>query len=420
MFATVAMLATLATAKPTLNEFIGLNVHTVQFRPDLYRPIARHLRNYHPVEWDLGNDSGYWPQFPFARNRVNWDDLYGAWRKAGYVTIASLMFETLPKGAWSRDEDAEAYGFAVGRFFGGSGALDAVEIGNEPEISDTDYTRIFGAMARGVRRGNAKLKVATCAMRNAPSERYFKSLETVRPHLDLVDVITVHTYSELEPWPTFKRAHPEDPVAKFLQPVQEAIAWRDRHAPGKPVWVTEFGWDSSTQKPDPNGEWAKWVGNADAEQAAWTVRAFLEFSRLDVARAYLYWFNDEDVPHMHASSGLTRKYSPKPSYHAVAQLQRELGAFRFRRSIVREAGKRYVLEFVRGDDEAERCWVAWVPTREGNALKTILPKPDGDFTRAVGPMRTATPPTDGLLPNSARPEVLITGDPIYLFWRARA
>ena len=35
---------------PLMRDFIGLNGHTVQFKPDLYRPLSGVVRDYHPVE----------------------------------------------------------------------------------------------------------------------------------------------------------------------------------------------------------------------------------------------------------------------------------------------------------------------------------------------------------------------------------
>ncbi len=43
--------------RPLLRDFIGLNVHTVQFKPELYRPVARLVRDYHGFQWDVGDDS---------------------------------------------------------------------------------------------------------------------------------------------------------------------------------------------------------------------------------------------------------------------------------------------------------------------------------------------------------------------------
>lgn len=399
---------------------MGINVHTVQFRPELYRPVARHLRNYHPVEWDLGSDVNHPTTFPFARNRVNWDDLYGTWAKAGYTTIASLMFETLPPQKWAgHTAEAEAYGAAFGAYQARVNTLGAVEIGNEPgEFSDAAYTVQFVAMARGLRRTAPKLPIATCAIRVGPSGRYHKSVETVREHLDLVDVLTVHTYSEAEPWPTFRRAHPEDAKALFLQPAREVLAWRDRHAPGKPVWVTEFGWDASTKTPDPGGEWAKWVGNSETEQAQWLVRAWLEFGRMGVQRAYQFWFNDDDQAQMHGSSGLTRGYAPKPAFYAAAHLRRALGPYRFGQDLVRQEGKVYAAEWVHATDATRRCWVVWVPTREGAPTTVTVPGWRGKVLRSermpLGPGPAASVP---VRTQGGRLNLVADGSPVLVFGR---
>src|SRR4051794_11268686 len=39
--------------KPLFRDFMGLNVHSVVFKPDVYKPVCRLLRDYHPVVWDL-------------------------------------------------------------------------------------------------------------------------------------------------------------------------------------------------------------------------------------------------------------------------------------------------------------------------------------------------------------------------------
>src|SRR3712207_7757533 len=38
----------------------------------------------------------------------------------------------------------------------------------------------------------------------------------------------------------------------YLNDVQKLAVWRDRHAPGKSIWITEFGYDATTKKPDPD------------------------------------------------------------------------------------------------------------------------------------------------------------------------
>ncbi len=124
-----------------------------------------------------------------------------------------------------------------------------------------------------------------------------------------------------EGWPTWKRSYPEDPKIDFLKSVEALIAWRNAHATGKEIWVTEFGWDASTKPNLKTGDFAKWEGNvSDEKQAQYVVRAFLVFAAMDVGRAYLYFFNDSDEPSFHAASGITRNFEPKPSFHARTRI----------------------------------------------------------------------------------------------------
>ena len=44
-------------SRPMMREFMGLNVHTVGFKADLYAPVCRRLRDYHPMVWDTGRDT---------------------------------------------------------------------------------------------------------------------------------------------------------------------------------------------------------------------------------------------------------------------------------------------------------------------------------------------------------------------------
>lgn len=408
-----------ASSKPLLRDFVGLNVHTVLFRTELYKPVARLLRNYHPVGWDLGDSPSNPTVFPSARNGVQWEQLYGSWRRAGYDVHATLMFEELPPASWTNPEqDAFAYGFCFARWFGPSspaGLVSSIEIGNEPgTFDDALYARIYRAMAEGVRKADPKLAIATCASTHKASHRYAKSLKIFEAFPNLVDVVTVHTYPFLEEYPSWRRSHPEDERLSYLQDVREAAAWRDRHLPGKPLWITEFGYDASTREPDPSSEFAKWEDVSDEQQARYIVRSLLLMTALDVQRAYLYWFNDDDEPQLHGSSGLTRRYEPKPAFHAMAHLLATLGDYRFVRKVVERTGDLCVYEYAKGNDPSDMVWVAWCPGPSGRTARTRLPALPGKL-RAVQRMPLGPAPwkTEAAAPAS------IGEDPVYLLWNKR-
>jgi hypothetical protein len=231
-------------------------------------------------------------------------------------------------------------------------------------------------------RPDPKLKVVTCAADAGKSGKYHKGLECVKGLEALYDVINVHTYAEAEGYPTWRRTFPEDPKVPYLKRIKDAAAWRDAHAPGKEVWVTEFGWDASTKPAPKTGTFSKWVGSTEAQQAQFLVRSTLVFAALPVDRAYVFFFNDRDEPQLHGSSGLTRDYEPKPAFHALAHLQAALGAYRFARVVQEKAGELYVYEFAHGADPKRRVWAAWSPTGSGREAEATLPVAAGAVERA--------------------------------------
>jgi hypothetical protein len=408
---------------PLIRDFMGLNGHTVQFRPHLYRPIAAQVRDYHPVEWDLGRDSDYVPAFPMARNGVDWSKVYGSWRREGWHIDASMMFETLPRDRWKNlTNDAKAYAERFARAFGPSAVeplVDSVEIGNEPgKFTDADYRLMFENMAGGFKAGDLRLRVATCALTTRKSHDYAKSVDCITGLERLYDVLNVHTYAQLEAWPTWRRSYPEDSRLKdYLLDVRRLCEWRDLHAPGKELWITEFGYDSSTRPPDPKGEFKEWKGITDKQQAQWIVRSWLVFAALPVERAYLYFFNDEDAPQLHGAAGLTRHFLPKPAFYAVAHLQRSLGEYRFSRVVLQRNDDACVYEFRHGTDPSSSVWVAWSPTGSDRATSFELPSFRGVIERAERmPLSETDAPTISPAPDARH--VPLTESPLYLFLRA--
>ena len=405
---------------PLFRDFMGLNGHTVQFRPQLYKPVATLARDYHPAEWDLGTNSNFIPPFPFARNRVDWQQVYGSWRSAGWRTDACVMFETLPRQTWQDlAADSRAYAERFARALGPSATnalVESIEIGNEPgKFSDQDYRVVFENMARGFRDGDPRLRVATCALTAGKSHAYAKYVQCVAGLESLYDILTVHTYAQLEGWPTWRRSYPEDPrLTDYLGDVRRLCNWRAVHAPGKEVWITEFGYDASSRTPDPKTEFKQWVGVSEEQQAQWLVRSWLLFATLPVERAYLYFFNDEDLPQVHGSSGLTRHFQPKPAFYAAAHLQRTLADYRFNQALINRPGEACLYEFSHGKDPKRRVWVVWSPTGSNRTSTLDLPDPDG-IIEHVEPMPLQSGQALTLPVEPRMRHVQISESPLYLF-----
>jgi hypothetical protein len=410
--------------RPLMRDFIGINGHTVQFKPELYRPVSGVVRDYHPVEWDLAKETSVLPAFPFAKNKVDWSHVYGSWREKKWTIDACLMFESIKREDWKDlDADARAYGEAFAREFGPSGKrklLESAEIGNEPgKWSDADYTRIFKAMATGIRAGDPKLRIATCNLTTGKSGDYEKSVECVAAFPELFDVLNVHSYAQLEGWPTWRRSFPEDPkLPHYLQDVEKLCQWRDANTPGKPVWITEFGYDSTTKPNATTGDFAKWQGVTDAQQAQWLVRSLLVFSAMPVQRAYVYFFNDDDQPSLHASAGITRHFQPKPSFHALAHLQRVLGDCRFERIVTNQPGHLRIHQYQ--DPAGKIVRVVWSPTGEGKKFTATMEDLPGKLIDIQRMPLTADFPAPLPLPDNASGKLVVEVDenPLYLVFES--
>jgi hypothetical protein len=390
-------LAFAATPPPVaLKDFLGICGHTVQFKPERYEGVVSVVRDYHPVEWDLAADTATPAPLPFAKNRVSWDHVYGGWRKAGMRVHASLMIESIPSEKWKNLEaDSRAYGRAFAQMAGPSGKnwLEAVEIGNEPgTYSDADYARAYDAMSKGIREGDPKLKIATCNVTAGKSSNYDKPIELFRPFLDRVDIFTVHTYAQTDGWPTWHRTFPEDPATSYLRDVHAVVAWRDAHAKGKPVWVTEFGWDAATSLAGRKGDFAKWEGNVtDSAQAAYLLRSIPLFLSEGVERAHIYFFDDKDEPQMHGAAGILRHGKPKPSWYALRQLQSLLGDARLE-NLDRQPSL-YTARWRKPDGS---CWLMlWIPEadRETTSPRTITQRPLGEVIPMTLAAATPAPAT---------------------------
>ena len=417
-FCVVALAAEPGHVVPLMRDFMGINGHFA-FKPALYRPTCELVRNYHPTIWDLGDDTSLAPDFPLARNKVNWADVYGSWKKEGYRIDACLQYESINAPAWKNLEaDTRAYGEAFAKYFGPSAnnLVESAEIGNEPASWDSaTYRKVFENMARGLRAGDPKLKIVGAAANAVNPDKYSKNASVFDGLGNLYDALNIHTYSMIEGWPTWRRVWPEHAGIAYLKVVSDMIQYRDAHAPGKEIWVTEFGYDAGTGKQE-KGDFAGWVNSTETEQAQWIVRSFLMFSSMGIDRAYLYFFNDDDAPMLHGSSGITRNFVPKPSYYAMAHLYKTLGDYRFSRIVRQDKDDLCIFEYVNPDKPKEPIWVIWSPT---GSQREVTKNIDIGWAKVLKVERMPLKENDRqlipLVRYSATLEVPTSESPIYLW-----
>ena len=422
--------------KPLIRDFMGINVHTVQFDPNLYTPVTRLLRDYHSYLWDVNDKPGSQTAFPKAMhinwkdtsgkfrdwNRpVDWQELYGGWVKMGYQVDATIQIEAVAYSDWpNREENLTRYAKDFAGYFGPShhNLVTSVEIGNEPagnnKYTPDQYKEVFRTMAKALRAGDPKLKVVSCGVQAGKADGYCQPIDVLKGEAELYDVINLHQYALLKGWPSFERTFPEDERIRFVGALEDAITWRDQNAPGKQVWLTEFGYDASSKEPAANNK--DWKDCTDLQQAQWIVRSFLALSDIDLQRAYLYYFNDDDNPSFHASSGITRNSEPKQSYWAMAHLYQSLGDYRLNAPVEKDARGAYVLEYVNGQDPTKLVWVAWSPTGTGREMDKQLKLP-GKVVKAQRMPTAKDEKTDVTVKTEAdgTARVPLTESPLYIW-----
>lgn len=412
-------------ARPLFRDFMGLNETHMPDAPraKLFRGVAGLARDYHSASSDLGHDSKFAGLGPVGRDGRDWARIYRDLAGAGWRVMISVMFERLKPGEWQDlAADTRAYAERFARVFAmqdGAAAIDALEIGNEPgTFSDDEYRVVVESTGRGFKAAAPAVRVATAAMTTGPSHEFYKSVGCLEGLNDCYDILTIHTYAELEGWPTWKRSFPEDArLDNYLTDIHRLCRWRDEHAPEKEIWITEFGYDAVDLPADKNDRWRHWQGSTDLQQAQWTVRSWLVFATLPVARAYYFFFNDLGEPKMHHASGMTRRFEPRPVFYASAHLQASLGDYRLGRIVLERPGEAIVLEFAHATDRTALVWVAWSPTGCDRAGEQELPAWPGTLERAEY-MPVGIEPVAATIPRGSR-RVVLTESPLYLFLRAR-
>jgi hypothetical protein len=130
---------------------------------------------------------------------------------------------------------------------------------------------------------------------------------------------------------------------------------------------------------------------------------------MGVEKAFVFFFNDGDEPGLHAASGLTRNFQPKPAFHAVAWMLHRLRDYRFSRIVQASLTEGYVYEFTPEKPGAPVILAVWRATGEG-AVK--LPAQLGSFRAERIPLRAG--PAEEVVGEGAADSILAGPRPILL------
>ncbi|XP_076460765.1 uncharacterized protein LOC143293587 [Babylonia areolata] len=326
--------------------------------PALYAPVASSARNYHNLDWDVrdpdrlpGYDRMALGHGTDAQSWLNWDTEYAEWKAANLTVHVSVQFlaRTFPVSVWDQPYNSSfRYGYSFARHFGpthGLGLVRSVEVGNEPwDYPAPFYSTVLDGMASGFKAADPHMKVMPGAFQahDPTNTGNYIGTRVTQQLVGNIDVINGHHYSWRHHSDGSRRAtYPEDPAGSFGE-IHSLIRWRDVNVPDRPVWVTEWGWDSAG-----GGQSCSKFPECTTEDAAsaYAARGLLLHARLGVARSFWFFFGnlDDCDDHVFCRSGLTSSMSANFT---------KKGPYLTLHSLLQRMGHTSFIQLLREDDTA--------------------------------------------------------------------
>lgn len=282
-----------------------------------------------------------WREAEPQRGQLNewWMSEYGKAieiaRNAGQrVVVMVSEAPTWASGSASSNVPADPQDFAdfMGRFAERfEGQVDGYEIWNEPNIkrfwktgpNAAEYTALLQASATSIRAADPNAKVVFAGL--STNDYSFLNQAYQAGAKGYFDVLATHPYTycgSTGPADTRYTGSGKMTPDSFLAYRELRAVMVNRNDP-KPIWFTEFGWNTSTVSCSPGA--GQWQGGVSESKQAQFLTEALELIEQDpyvqVAMWYglrnNYWANDANEPE--ARFGLLRTdYSRKPAFYAFA------------------------------------------------------------------------------------------------------
>ncbi len=280
--------------------------------------------------------------------------------------------------------------------------VNVLEIGNEPWGTNTPGKDGYHAILRGAVQalksyyGNNKedwrmrLSAAAFDARGACSgapNQYVHDMIPNDPNVkNYIDYLNVHNYAfPIDPCNAGSNLQikftPESPSGGFLS-LKNMDEWRRQNGMGHArVNMTEFGWNSDIEGCN--------FGVGKANQAAYTVRAYLVGARFGIHKAFSYWLKDQvaEVPFFCSTGLIDRNGNKKPAFFAVKTFVERLGDKRFLDVIDEEYNQEGELfSFILGDTNGKPEYlVAWKAKDLGISSGSTYPTPESATTDILLP-----------------------------------
>jgi hypothetical protein len=278
---------------------------------------------------------------------------------ASYIAHGDTMFQIAARWGKTQVPDSELKLESGQTRVSGLGTVEYYEDFNEEDNASGFTGDVFAAMASADYDGDEGRLGSTIGVKNAdPSAKLVMGglsgkygsgntwLTSITTFLDAArtwssanrtdktfatDVVNVHYYSFGPGAPSPALSPEDDQVEAKLAAV---VAYRDSHLPGKPVWWTEFGYDTYDASP----LHAPTLGSNSAfvVQGQWLVRALLAALAAGVERATVFELDDTCTPPamacntQFATAGLLpMSGSPKAAWYFLATFRARLATYAY-------------------------------------------------------------------------------------------
>ncbi|GMT45888.1 MAG: hypothetical protein IEMM0006_1720 [bacterium] len=342
--------------------------------PEKFKAVSKNLRSYEPLNWDMIRPQQI-PDFTKmaagggtpAKKWLNWDREYKTWIRSGFNIDISLAFtqNSFPDSLWKNTyQEAYAFGKAYATHFSVKNNLvGKIEIGNEPWGYNTStYRQILTGMSAGIKSVSKVPVIPGAVQAFAPENDNNNYISRFINASDKnIDGLNTHIYSYVFQENGKRTAvNPEDPRSEVWS-MANLIRFRNKNMPGKPIYVTEFGFDSKGA--GENCTHSECV--SEPEQAIYGVRMAMILWRLGARQFYWYYFaNVAYKSFLHNRSGLTGSYNTgfreKLSFKVFALLQQKIGSYHFEK-IIREDNNVYAY-LLKDYAAGSNIIIAWRPT----------------------------------------------------------
>lgn len=323
-----------------MDGFFGVNVFRCQESPEDIDDIASWIRDYSHWEYYEPVNNEY--HFTDAilhkiQDTVNYDEYYLRLKELGIQNLLVIM--NAPKWASSHPEDplyhefapsmdkdgtkpehyreaAEFYYQLTARYgskkhpkknlmtsdnMSGMDVVNVIEVENEPDgppdwgdqITLEEYAALLNAVydgdqgrlgkEYGIKAADPDMPVSIGGLGfNLPAMKEIIDYAGRQPF----DVINVHFYTFKHVRENYRVAIPPE-WSSLEYDMREISEWRDENAPGKPVWLTEIGFDTKDYSTEQVTE---------QEAANYLIRSYLLALGAGVEKCFWFIFRDLDPP----------------------------------------------------------------------------------------------------------------------------